>query len=301
MTDELPQIFELFERGADTPTFEYQLLTLCKHTPERTWEVLALLDQHHRRGKLSAQLCRTLRHRIQRQVLGIETFEITAAPADNVPAVPPGETMPAEIPALSAPNSSVAAIASVQGVFGVIARSRLRASQALALTAALLGVAASPAVMDLAASPESTAPLVAAADAPHSQTATAEVLSLDSDRYVVYPNTRMLEISVQRTPATAGDTSFIWWTKASGAKPNEDYLAGPPRIAQMHDGEASIKLHVPILANPSRRHIQMFYVLIGKSGDGADVGPIRRAAVFIMPAERAAATIAVAPTATARP
>jgi len=41
---------------------------------------------------------------------------------------------------------------------------------------------------------------------------------------------------------------------------------------------------VPIIANPSRRHIEMFYVVIGKPGGGADLGPIRRAAVFIMPA-----------------
>jgi hypothetical protein len=40
---------------------------------------------------------------------------------------------------------------------------------------------------------------------------------------------------------------------------------------------------LPILANPSRRHIEMFYVLIGKPGGGARLGPIRRTAVFIMP------------------
>jgi hypothetical protein len=42
-------------------------------------------------------------------------------------------------------------------------------------------------------------------------------------------------------------------------------------------------LLVPILANPSRRHIEMFYIMIGKLGGGARLGPLRRATVFIMP------------------
>jgi hypothetical protein len=110
-----------------------------------------------------------------------------------------------------------------------------------------------------------------------------QLLSLSSDQYIVYPNQKMAEISVQRTLADSGDTSFVWWTKASGAKADTDYIAGQPKLAQMPDGVAAVKLYVPIVANPSRHHIQMFYVLIGKPGAGADLGSIRRAAVFIMP------------------
>jgi hypothetical protein len=60
-------------------------------------------------------------------------------------------------------------------------------------------------------------------------------------------------------------------------------------------------LSVPILANPSWRHIDMFYVLIGKPGGGAGLGPIRRAAVFIIPANRADGTAAAAPASTSLP
>jgi hypothetical protein len=63
----------------------------------------------------------------------------------------------------------------------------------------------------------------------------------------------MAELSVQRTHEARGDTGFVWWTTGSGAKPNEDYIGGPPKLAQMPDGVASVKLFVPILANPSGR------------------------------------------------
>src|SRR5665213_2932046 len=78
MTEHLSQYFEDFARGALTAAdFERELLAVCKTTPDSTWNVLALLDQYHRRRKLSAELCRTVRHRIQRHALGIEKLETT--------------------------------------------------------------------------------------------------------------------------------------------------------------------------------------------------------------------------------
>jgi hypothetical protein len=271
MSHELPEIFELFVRGADTPeAFEYQLLTLCKAAPERSWEVLALLDQQHRRGKIAAELCRTLRHKIQRQALGIEQFEITPLACVSEPsaelALPPAQKTTGAQPDQRAPR-----------------RTHLRLSHAFALCALLLGVAASPAVRDLPAEASDAAQEIPAEQPSDTPSTDPVMLSLASDRYVVYPHSRSVEFSVQRTPESAGDASFLWWTKGSGAKPGEDYIGGPPKLAQIHDGVNSVVLSVPILRNPSRRHIQMFYVLIGKSSNGADVGPVRRAAVFIMP------------------
>jgi len=48
------------------------------------------------------------------------------------------------------------------------------------------------------------------------------------------------------------------------------------------DGVESVNLSVPIVANPSRKHTELFYVVIGKPGGGASLGSIRRATVFIM-------------------
>jgi hypothetical protein len=56
-------------------------------------------------------------------------------------------------------------------------------------------------------------------------------------------------------------------------------------MAHLLDGVDTLQLSVPILANPSRQHTELFYVAIGKPGGGASLGPIRRAAVFIMRAD----------------
>ena len=80
----------------------------------------------------------------------------------------------------------------------------------------------------------------------------------------------------------SGDVSFVWWTRASGATPGSDYVAGAPRMAHMPDGVDTLHLSIPILANPSRKHTEMFYVGIGKPAGGAALGSVRRATVVIM-------------------
>jgi hypothetical protein len=259
MTDDLPQKFaKLIPAANETGALEHELLTLCKATPDSAWQVLALLDQYHRRGKISADLCRTIRHKIERQALGIEQYD-----APTQPQVGKGGTV-------RAPG-----------------RGRVRTSPAVALTAVMLGVAASPALREV---PKDADPAYAAAAASAQADQShrgPEMISLSSDRYIVHPHQRVAEISVERTiEAGAGDgggeTSFFWWTRASGAKPNEDYVAGAPKLAKMAEGVSSVTLHVPILANPARHHIQMFYILIGRPGAAAALGPVHRAAVFIM-------------------
>jgi hypothetical protein len=68
----LSQIFADFARGATSPS---------------AWDVLALLDQYHRRGKLSAELCQTMRHQIERQLLEIEELEAIRQRASGFQAV----------------------------------------------------------------------------------------------------------------------------------------------------------------------------------------------------------------------
>ncbi len=85
MTDELPQAFNDFARGVISPeTFEHELLSLCKRTPDRAWEALALLDQHYRRGRVAAELQHSLRQRIERQALGIESYQPERAPLAQI-------------------------------------------------------------------------------------------------------------------------------------------------------------------------------------------------------------------------
>jgi hypothetical protein len=173
-------------------------------------------------------------------------------------------------------------------------RPYLRISPAIALTAVMLAVAASPTVEN----GEDNWPAAATgaagngadgrsdSDAPTSGSQVPQnpdLLSLSSDRYIVDPDRGVAELSVERSPAAAGDTSFLWWTEGSGAKPDRDYVGGKPRRVQIAEGAGPSTLRISILANPNRRHVEMFYVLIGRPEGNTGIGPIHRAAVFLLP------------------
>jgi hypothetical protein len=328
---DLQQKFDDFVRGSiQAGAFEYELLVLCKATPQRSWEALALLDQHYRRGKISPDLCRTLRHKIERQVLGLpvalappveQPVEMPVEPPVERLAAPPAEPPLEQLtpPPVEQPVEPPVAQLAAPPVAPPISPARepsaasampeahvpdttpaahtpaghhwLRSyltSPALALTAVVFGVAAPPAVRDAPESQLDASRLAvnqaSPPPAPGVHNADPPSLSLASDRYVVRPNQHLAEISVERTRA-AGEVSFSWWTKTAGAKPDQDYIAGSPRRVEMTDGVASVKLYVPILANPARHHIETFDIMIGRPGGGAGLGPIDRATVFILPAE----------------
>jgi hypothetical protein len=164
----------------------------------------------------------------------------------------------------------------------------LQTSPALGLAAVMLGVAASthmgdpPLQRSAEEIPSSAVDTVAAE--PESP-AGPELISLSSDRYLVYPHQKSLEFKVERNSDGGDDARFVWWTQSSGAKSSADYIGTRRKLAAVPNGTASLTLQVPILSNPQRRHIEMFYVVIGKADGGADLGSIRRAAVFIMPAD----------------
>jgi hypothetical protein len=303
MTDQLPQTFNDFARGVISPeTFEHELLSLCKATPDRAWEALALLDQHFRRGKIAPELQHSLRHRIERQALGIEIYQPERAPAARVAADADADA-DAEDPTIETIETSVAVEANPlpappqADTPARVAARNFRISPALALTAVMLIVAASPTVKDgqehrlaiqagTAAAGEAVATgtqssPIASAGQPERD---SQSLSLSSDRYIVNPGSEVAELLVERSPDVAGDTSFLWWTEAAGARPDEDYVAGKPRRVRMADGIGSSTLRIPILANPKRRHVEMFYVLIGRPDGNTGIGPIHRATVFLLPA-----------------
>lgn len=112
-------------------------------------------------------------------------------------------------------------------------------------------------------------------------------ISLSADRYIVFPGHASAEIEVRRTGSVNGDVSVAWWTQPSaGAKPARDYVSRAPQVALFRNGEETLHFSVPIVANPSRKHTEFFYIVIGKPGDGASLGSITRAAVFIMRPEK---------------
>jgi hypothetical protein len=260
-----------------------------------------LLDQHFRRGKIAPELQHSLRHRIERQALGIESYQPERAPAARVaadadaedPTIETIETIETGV-ALEAHPPPAPAQADTPAR---VADRNFRISPALALTAVMLIITAPPTVKDgqehrLAIQSGTAAAGEAVASGTHSSPIASAVqpeqgsesLSLSSDRYIVNPGSEVAELLVERSPDVAGDTSFLWWTEAAGARPDEDYVAGKPRRVRMAEGIGSSTLRIPILANPNRRHVEMFYVLIGRPDGNTGIGPIHRATVFLLPA-----------------
>lgn len=363
MTYNLQQRLDAFVSGECSPdALVQELSALCETTPDSAWDVLSLIDQYHRRGKLPVTLFRTVKHKIERHVLGVQgrntireisdtanasaQAAVTAVPDDsgtNQEQTASTKELGMQVSALRSEilrartkvqryrhriailssfgrrNRSVLVkarreldVSRGQAMVylerlrtGVWRRSwrerpmdeadaasdtrdhlrrrrRIRLSQAVLSATAVFGVGASPALRDLPKHVDAGNVVLAVAAAPISQITDPGIITLSTDRYVVFPGNPSAEIYVHRTGGTDGDVNFVWWAEASGAKPGKDYVSGKPKIAHMLEGVDSLQLSVPILANPLRKHTEIFYVVIARPEGGASLGSIRRASVFIM-------------------
>jgi hypothetical protein len=76
MSYDLQQRLDAFVGGeCNLDVFVQELAVLCEAKPDSAWDVLALIDQYYRRGKLSADVFRTIKSRIERHVLGVPDSE----------------------------------------------------------------------------------------------------------------------------------------------------------------------------------------------------------------------------------
>jgi hypothetical protein len=67
---DLRQQLEAFVSGQCTAVALTEgLSALCRAEPEAAWDALSLIDQYHRRGKISVEVYRTVSHGIERQQL----------------------------------------------------------------------------------------------------------------------------------------------------------------------------------------------------------------------------------------
>jgi hypothetical protein len=332
MAYNLQQRLNAFVTGECTPeAFMRELVAFCDTTPDSAWDVLSLIDQYHRRGKLSVSLYRTITHRIERHALftqGSESIRASSATqmvvADatvaNDPAIvadlpqpaPPPQDQASEVRALTDELASARAEAALylerlrtdewrhavrarparESVASTELRDSRRRSRQIRTLRAASWIALAVALGALPLSLESSRQIVAdripvaTTATPTVPTADPGLISLSSDRYVVYPEQTQATIRVQRTSGGRGDVSFVVSAIGSGARPGRDYIFRKPKLAQLPDGAESLQLSIPILQNPLRRHTELFYVEVRNPGNGAALGPIRRATVFIMPQDR---------------
>jgi hypothetical protein len=95
-------------------------LTQCDAAPDLAWEVLAQLDQYHRRGKFSAELLRTFRHGIERRLFGIPEYH----PAERLPDLRGGNPVAPERPAGEASRTTPECTAALEKLQGELAALR---------------------------------------------------------------------------------------------------------------------------------------------------------------------------------
>jgi hypothetical protein len=359
----LQQRLDAFVSGeCSLDVFVQELFVLCDETPESVWDALSLIDQYYRRGKLSADLFRTVRYRIERHVLGVPdsdkigerphaptTTEASVAAVRDVAAAMPeraasprGLASEDRVPRINLPDArsgvqrvrnrrailvdlgqrTRGALANTQRRLGLwYSQARtycerlmsrewhrlvcgqitgetgasatrdhrglwrpVRPFRAGIFAAVLLGVAVWPVLQHLLRHRDTgSRALPSAAAVVTPQISDPEQISLSADRYVVLPGNVSADIQVRRSGSASGDVSFVWWTQSSrGAKADRDYVLRTPETAHLLDGVDTVRLSVPILSNPRRRHTELFYVVIDKPGGGASLGSIRRAAIFIM-------------------
>lgn len=85
--------------ACDQAAFFHGVGILLQHAPDAGWELLALVDQYYRRGKIGAESFTTLKSHLQAVLIGTDTGEISvplrhARTPRNMPAAPPAVAVP---------------------------------------------------------------------------------------------------------------------------------------------------------------------------------------------------------------
>lgn len=81
---DLQQRLDAFVGGeCNLDVFVQELSVLCDAKPDSAWDVLSLVDQYYRRGRLSPDVFRTIKSRVERHVLGVPDPESVREPPNG--------------------------------------------------------------------------------------------------------------------------------------------------------------------------------------------------------------------------
>ena len=103
--------------------------------------------------------------------------------------------------------------------------------------------------------------------------------------YSVPPRQDFAEIRIRRSPGSASDVRFNWWTEAASAQPGTDFVPQEPVARYFASGTRTASLFVKVLPNDSRKRPEVFYVDVADLSNGNNPPPIARVAVAL-PAAR---------------
>ena len=327
----------LLDNHCGQDDFLREVAVLCAARSESAWEVLSLLDQSYRLGKLSPDLFHVAKTRIEQRALGIRG--LNKAPAANqtelaivdqrelelralrselqqaraeaaayrekfndtlqrtiTQIAPPvmGEPLPLAQALPPPPPQPLVQLQPVKGLVSIKPPAdRTKRPRNLALIVLALILVMFWAVYELLPAPAPVtepappvrvmAPALVVAPVETPKPAVPVKVNFSAHRYVVLPGQRSAQITVVREPASSGEAEFIWWTEAGGAKPGKDFVAQSRQKLTIPAAQDQVQFVVPIRANRARKHIELFYVRLGKLSDRAKARASDGATVFIMP------------------
>jgi serine/threonine protein kinase len=104
---------------------------------------------------------------------------------------------------------------------------------------------------------------------------------LPQRNYSVPPRQDFAEIRIRRSPGSAGDARFNWWTEAASAQPGTDFVPQEPVTRYFASGTRTASLFVKVLPNDSRKRPAVFYLDVADLSNGTNPPPIARVAVAL--------------------
>ena len=109
-------------------------------------------------------------------------------------------------------------------------------------------------------------------------------IRISADTHTIGSRDNFAEIHVRRSSGFDGDTTFVWWTEPSSAKPGIDYVPQARMIQLLPKGSHLASLFIRIFPNATRKHFAMFYVTIADTSNDT-VGHLARTAILLPPSK----------------
>ncbi|HME41073.1 MAG TPA: hypothetical protein VKG63_19115 [Steroidobacteraceae bacterium] len=294
---------------------------------DELWEVLSLLDQYYRRGKIHVELFHTLKSHLESSALHVETEARapTAALRTDVPRtdgprtdgprtdVPRTDVPRPDVPPPSrrARKSTGVRTAAAFVLFAVLAAGGYLAVTKYDSPARLVAPATAPATLvaahqespppatadssNVAPPPPTPSPTPEAVPAPPSANATPTRtgnagpvrIEMAADTVDVKPTEPAARVKVRRRGNLHADASFTWWTESGTAMPGRDFTPVLPGVEHIAEGSGSITLNIPVLSTPHGKSKSFFVVIDRSDAGGGALGARNLTMVTIQPSDEA--------------
>jgi serine/threonine protein kinase len=134
-----------------------------------------------------------------------------------------------------------------------------------------------------AEAPQTVPKVRAPAPTPARPVDTTERIGFASAAYAIRPAQKFAELRVHRSTGSKGTTSFQWRTEPGTALPGTDFVAQAPTTTFFPAGVRTVSLFVKIIPDATRKHPQVFYVVLGNPSNGSALTKTSKASVSLYP------------------